>query len=359
MAGSTSAAGAASGMTADELVALNDQIAGMARAGLPLDEGLAGLARDMSRGRLRRVTESIANDLASGATLPEAIERRKCQLPPYYASLVTAGVRTGRLPEVLATLTAYARTVATTRYVIVDALFYPAVVVALSFVLLGSLVYFILPQFDDIFRGFGMRLPAITEIVLTVARHPFLFLVIPAAVVVGVPLLVRTMLRTTKRGRITWAMLVYAVPVVGGLLKSARLASFADLLAVLVEYEMPLPEAFKLAGEASSEPVMAYRAHEIHDRLAQGMPIGEALSGRGLLPQWVAWMARAGTDRGTLATTLRQIATMYRRQVESRSALLRTVLPSIIIISTAGVLTIVFALSIMLPMIKLIEGLSK
>src|SRR2546421_2109362 len=51
----------ADAMNADELVALNEQIAGMARAGLPLDQGLASLAREMSRGRLRRVTEAIAH----------------------------------------------------------------------------------------------------------------------------------------------------------------------------------------------------------------------------------------------------------------------------------------------------------
>jgi type II secretory pathway component PulF len=96
-------------MSPDDLIALNEQIAGMARAGLPLDQGLDGLARDMGRGRLRRVTQALADDLRAGHPLPEALERLKGQVPPYYANLVTAGVRTGRLPEVLSTLTAYAR----------------------------------------------------------------------------------------------------------------------------------------------------------------------------------------------------------------------------------------------------------
>jgi type II secretory pathway component PulF len=63
-------------MTADELIALNEQIAGMAKAGLPLDQGLAGLAREMGYGRLRSVTAAIAKDLEAGMPLPEAIERR-------------------------------------------------------------------------------------------------------------------------------------------------------------------------------------------------------------------------------------------------------------------------------------------
>src|SRR5438477_10843918 len=102
-------------MTADELIALNDQIAGMAKAGLPLDQGLAGLAREMGRGRLRSVTAAIARDLEAGTPLPDAVNRRRADLPPFYANLLSAGIRTGRLPDVLATLTGYARTIAATR----------------------------------------------------------------------------------------------------------------------------------------------------------------------------------------------------------------------------------------------------
>ena len=47
------------------------------RPGLPLDQGLAALARDMARGELQKVTASLAEDLRAGRTLPEALEARK------------------------------------------------------------------------------------------------------------------------------------------------------------------------------------------------------------------------------------------------------------------------------------------
>src|SRR4051812_759245 len=112
-------------MTADDLAALNEQIAAMARAGLPLDQGMDSLARDMGRGRLRSVTEELARARGGGHPPPGAPPRRQGHVPPYYANLVTVGVQTGRLPEVLATLTTYARSVAATRSVVIEALFYP------------------------------------------------------------------------------------------------------------------------------------------------------------------------------------------------------------------------------------------
>jgi type II secretory pathway component PulF len=346
-------------MTADELISLNEQIAGMARAGLPLDSGLGSLAREMSRGKLRRVTEAIVADLKNGSTLPEAVERRRSELPPYYSNLIAAGVRTGRLPEVLATLTAYARSMAAMRSIIIDSLFYPVVVLFFALVLLSLAVFFVIPQFDKIFNDFRMTLPAMTSIVLAIGRRPLLTIVLPIGLIVVTALLLWLVLGRTNRGRRIWALIVYSVPVVGTLIRGARLAAFSELLAVLVDFEMPLPEAFRLAGAASSDPLMAHEANEICSLLKQGAPLGGVLQGRGLLPEWVGWMATAGEQRGTLSGTLKQIAALYRRQVETRAALLRTVMPAFMILVTAGLLVGGFAFSVMLPLFRLLEGLSK
>ena len=87
--------------------------------------------------------------------------------------------------------------------------------------------------------------------------------------------------------------------------------------------------------------------------------MGEAFRGRGLVPDWVVWLASAGERRGGLAPALREIASIYRRQVAIRTTVLRTLLPPLIVIATAGILTGCFAIALMMPMIKLLEGLSK
>src|ERR1051326_9129959 len=80
------------GLSPEDLITLNEEIAGMARAGLPLDQGLAALAREMGRGRLQQVTNAIARDLQAGQTLPDALQRQGKRVPPFYAGLVSAGI---------------------------------------------------------------------------------------------------------------------------------------------------------------------------------------------------------------------------------------------------------------------------
>src|SRR5262249_40310288 len=138
---------AAPGLSPQDLIALNEEIAGMARAGLPLDRGLAALAREMGRGRLRKVTDELAADRHAGHTLPDALARQEGGVPPFYAGLVAAGIRTGRVTDVLATLTVYARTLADLRSLVFGALLYPAVLLILAFTLFAFLCGYLLPQF--------------------------------------------------------------------------------------------------------------------------------------------------------------------------------------------------------------------
>jgi type II secretory pathway component PulF len=346
-------------MKPEDLITLNEEVAAMARAGLPLDQGLAALAEEMGRGELQRVTAQLATDLKAGRTLPEAIERQGKNLPPFYAGLVETGIRTGRMAEVLATLTVYARTIAGLRATILDALLYPAVVLLFATIILGAVIGYLVPRFGAIFEEFGMTLPLLTQVMLAICRRPLLFLVAPLLIIVGTIILTKAILSGSEGGRRRWTRLVYALPVVGVLIRASRQAAFADLLALLVDHDVPLPLAFQLAGEASSDPFLASGARAAQKELEAGQSVGPALRERMLVPELIAWMTTVGEQRGELGQTLQHVAELYHRQVERRAAFLRTVLPPFMIIGTAGILLFLFVFPTVLPMIKLLDGLSK
>jgi type II secretory pathway component PulF len=346
-------------MTPDNLILLNEEIAAMARAGLPLDQGLAALAQEMGRGRLRQVTAQLADDLRAGQTLPEALQRQGNRVPPFYAGLVEAGVRSGRVAEVLATLTDYARTVAGLRATVIDAVLYPAVVLVFSGAILTVLVVYLVPQYGELFRQFGMSLPAVTEAVLAVCRRPGAFVAAPILAVLGALILTRAALGGTERGRCAWARAVYALPIIGTLIRSARLAAFTDLLAILVDYGLPLPRAFQLAGQASSDPFLTRGARLAKADLEAGLPVGPALREHLQVPELIVWMTATGQQRGDLGKMLHQVAELYRRQTERRAVLLKTVLPPFLIVVTGGVLVGLFVVALIWPVVRLLGELSK
>jgi type II secretory pathway component PulF len=241
---------------------------------------------------------------------------------------------------------------------VVGAIFYPCVVLAFSFILFGFVCWRIIPQFDKVFQDFGLVLPRITLAVIQIGRHPFEFVLLPPAALVLGFMMVRFGLRGTEGGQRAWARMVYSLPLIGTLVRSSRLAAFSDLLSILVKYAMPLPEAFRLAGAASSDPLMAHAAQFVEHDLREGRSLGDALRARRLVPELICWMAGLGERRGKLGDALHQVAEIYRRQAEVRAAMLRSVLPPFLVLATGAVLVGFFALSMFLPLIDLLAALS-
>ena len=239
---------AAAQLSAEDLIALNEEIAGMARAGLPLDQGLAALAREMGRGRLQKVTRQLADDLAAGFTLPQALDRQKGRVPPYYAALLAAGIRSGRIGDVLGTLTLYARSLAEFRAAVVSALVYPMTILMVGLCLVVFVTAFVVPSFVDIFEKMHLELPVATSLLIFISAHWLATLVVPAAVLIAIPLAVRWAFRGSAYGRVLWARFVYSMPVVGTLIRSARLAACTDLFGILVDQSIPLSEALAAGG---------------------------------------------------------------------------------------------------------------
>lgn len=342
----------------DDLITLNDEIAGMAKAGLPLDQGLSALAREMGSGRLKSVTSQLAADLRSGLTLPQALERQSGRVPPYYAALLAAGIRSGRIGDVLGTLTLYARSLNDFRGILVNALLYPFVVFILGLGLLIFVGNYVLPTYDEILRSFKMHLPWISEVVLWVGRHALFVIGLPVVLVTVGFVIERFWLQRTPQGRRLWASMIYALPIVGTLVRSARLAAFTELLGILVEQGIPLPEALQLAAAASSDPLLAEGARRVEINISQGMPLGEALRVQHLMPRLVTWMVGFGEKQGTLPLALRQVAQMFRRKAELRATVLRTLLPPFLVIVLSALLVLVFVFGLMAPFFDLLDGLS-
>lgn len=343
----------------NDLQALNDEIAGLARAGLPLDQGLEALSRDLGRGQLAQITKNIAKNLKAGKTLPEALDAESASLPPFYAALVASGIRTGRMAEVLATLTLHARTLAELRSTLWLAILYPIMVVTGSIGLVILLVIGLVPRFSVIFKDFGMKLPMITELLVNLGENPVRYIFLPLGIFLVLILSIWITLRSTPGGRRFLSSVLYALPSVGGLVRSVRLASFADLMGILVEHQVPLPEAIRLAGEASSDPLLRDASIHLEDKLSRGVGLGVAMRAEKGVPEMLSWMAGWAEKRGNLADSFRQASAFYQRRAETRSLFLKSILPTVGVIFTGVLVGVIVIGGLFAPLINLMEALSK
>lgn len=341
-------------LRASDFAAFNQQLATLAKAGLPLEHGLRLIAADLRSGRLSRTIELVALELERGTPLPEAFEKHSRQFPPLYGRLVGAGVRSGNLPGVLFNLGRHLELVQRLRESLWRAMAYPlAILIGLALVL-AVIGRYVLPKFEEVYRDFRLQLPSVTEALLVVGQYvPY----IAAAIVIvalGVPLLWMMLKAAGREGALTDFIARY-VPVVGPVIRRSLAARWCDLLRVAIASGMDLPAAIRLASEATGSPALIKDGEQLAGQLEAGQPPEPRR--HAMLPPSVPATIQFSAGFNDLPSTLDALSEMSQRQAELRVAAIPT------IITPAFVLGIGFAvgfivLGLLAPILSLIQSLT-
>jgi general secretion pathway protein F len=353
------AGGGSGGLSLGDFTALNDEIAALVRAGLPLDRALAGVGR----GRLGEVARRIAARLERGEGLEAALRAEEPGVPPLYAAVVRAGMRSGRLPAALEGLAGLARSYADLRHTLGMALLYPVLVLALAYALFVGFVLYVLPSFLAIFADLGVPVGGVLRALEWLGAHAAYW--VPAFPV----LLLAAILawwRSGRAGALPGAggrTLLGLVPGVGGLLRQVNAAGYADLLALLIEHGTPMPEALALAGEATGDPALARASGVLAAAVAGGASgtpatVTDARRELAAIPPTLRWLILrpdGGEDR---AAALRHAASAYRRRAAVRADLVRTFLPTLALLAVGATATLVYTLTLFVPFTTLLRQLT-
>jgi general secretion pathway protein F len=243
-------------LSLDELIALNDEILALVRAGVPLELGLRQNVGGLSR-RLHRLTDSVADRLAKGVDLGTAVRQADAGMPPIYQAILAAGLKSGRLDKALEGLTRAARHVAALRHLLLVAMVYPLIVFLLAYGLFIGMLLYVAPTLLMFAEGKpGALLSALDSIRGSIGVWGPI-----APLVVLVPWLVwlyqSNRALSIQRGGGAWNV---GLPMVHGMVRDAHYAMFAELLALLVEHELPLNESLLIAATAAGDRKLARAA---------------------------------------------------------------------------------------------------
>jgi general secretion pathway protein F len=343
----------------EQLVALNDEIAALVRSGLPLERGLREAGGDF-QGRLSRAMTALAGRMSQGASLPEALEAERQRLPSIYRAVVEAGLRAGRLSAALESLTAFVRAYLDSRRAIGLALAYPLLVLALAYGLFVLLMVQVVPRFLGAFETFRIPVPAalwgLGKLSDTVAYWGAL---VPALLVGGIALWAWTGTSAGFRPGRGWALL-RIFPWMRQLLRQNEAANFADLLGLLVEHDVPYPEALVLAAEATGDRKVVALGRALAAAVQRGEPPAAAVAAdrSGALPPLLTWLLATGHNQASLAASLRGLAAIYRKQAEHQAEKIRVFLPIVLLLAIGLSATLLFGLALFVPFTTLLKDLA-
>ena len=311
------------GLSEREVTELLDQLLALTRAGSPLPGGLRAASAELESAPLRATFARLADHLDQGRGLDAALLDEAGQFPAHLQGLILAGARTGRLGDVLGEVVQGSNLGHELRGRVRASLAYPslvlAVVVALSvFICHISSRISSESSADFLFSGFGMPRPTLTMAIAAITSFitQYDIWALPILAVVGGSgwLLWRSFLSPARRRRI-----LESVPLYGPLLRFVALAEFCHLTALLVEADIPLPEALNLAGGSVRDPALADTCRRIAASVADGESLTASLRGWTGLPASLGQLLAWGEDNQELAGALRFAGDMFETRAEAQA----------------------------------------
>jgi type II secretory pathway component PulF len=339
-------------LSVEEATELAARVAELTRAGLPLGEGLRALAGELTSPRLAHVLQALAERLDAGDDLAAAIDSLGGRLPPHLRGLILAGLRSGRLPEVLEEYIDLEHSQADLYRRLWSSLLYPFVLLA---ILTGMAVIarvFIMGGFVEIFRDFGMALPMLTQWFIQ-SSWPMMWGMISLLCIATV---VPVLLTAAQCLNWLWPVL-YKMPMVGPVFRWSHLAEFGRLTGLLLDQQVPLPDALRLASEGLRDGNLASACRGVADEVGNGRVLFESMADRWQFPVSMIPVIEWGQRAPALPDAFRAVAEMFEGRVRSQSSLLKALMLPVMFL-TITVFVGVFVLAMMLPMISLIQKLS-
>jgi len=339
-----------------EFMLFNQQLASLTKSGIPLSRGLRELAGDVNSKKMRRIVEEVAGDLEAGTSVEEAFEKRQGIFPALYSRIMKAGVRTGRLSEMLMSLNKHLESAGRTRRIVFEAISYPAVIVALAAVIVTAIFRFLIPSFKTIYSDMGSRLPGLTKMFISAADHVYGFWLV-VGVIVAVVVVIWLALSGTSKGKRWKEAFLIRLPVFGQLHHRQLLARLTDAMGLLVTAGCDMPTSLRLAADATGSDLMMAHCQAAAERVESGRPVIEAGGPGRLLPPLVLYSIQLGSQRNELQDNLYSLADMYRQQTVISQSRLQAVLMPMLLILVGGFVCLT-VLAMFLPMVHLIDTVS-
>lgn len=323
-------------VAAKNLAIFTRQFSVMIDAGLPLVQCLEILGNQEEDKNFAAVILATRGEVESGATLADAMRKHPKVFDALFTNMIAAGEAGGILDTILKRLAVYIEKAVKLKGQVKSAMIYPVAVILIAALVVGVILWKVIPTFANLFAGLGAELPLPTRVVIALSNNlvrfgPFL-LVGLAALAYGFKAYY-----ATDGGRKTIDAMTLKMPVLGILLRKIAVARFCRTLSTLLASGVSILEALDITARTSGNAVIEEAILTTRKSIERGETIAAPLKETNVFPSMVVQMIGVGEATGALDTMLGKIADFYEEEVDVAVAGLLTLLEPIMIAFLGGV----------------------
>jgi type IV pilus assembly protein PilC len=342
--------------SAKSLAVFTRQFSVMIDAGLPLVQCLDILGSQEEDKNFAFVILATRTAVESGASLADAMRQHPKTFDPLFTNMIAAGEAGGILDTILKRLATYIEKAVKLAGQVKSAMIYPIAVVTIAGLVVGVILWKVIPTFAALFSGLGADLPLPTRVVIALSDNlvrffPFLF------VGGGAAAYAFKTYYATENGRRVIDQITLKLPVLGNIMKKIAVARFCRTLSTLIASGVPILDGLEITAKTAGNSIVEDAIMVTRKSIERGETISAPLKDTKVFPSMVTQMIGVGEATGALDTMLGKIADFYEEEVDTAVAGLLTLLEPIMI-ALLGVVVGGIVIAMYLPIFDLISKLT-
>jgi type IV pilus assembly protein PilC len=344
------------GVPAKNLAIFTRQFSVMIDAGLPLVQCLEILGRQEPHKNFAAVILKVREDVEAGAALADSMKRHPKTFDALYSNMIAAGEAGGILDTILKRLAVYIEKNVKLKSEVKSAMIYPVAVIVIAALVVGAILWKVIPTFATLFEGLGAQLPMPTRVVIAASNGVVAWgwLVLIGLGVVGYLL---NRYYATEGGRHTCDAIFLKTPILGDILRKVAVARFCRTLSTLLSSGVPILDGLDITARTSGNAIIEKAILTTRSGIERGETISGPLKDTNVFPSMVVQMINVGETTGALDTMLSKIADFYEDEVDTAVAGLLTLLEPVMI-AFLGVVVGGIVIAMYMPIFDLISKLS-
>ncbi|MBU6210488.1 MAG: type II secretion system F family protein, partial [Planctomycetes bacterium] len=311
-------------VSAKNLTLFTRQMSTLQDAGLPLLRSLQILEQQQKAGKLKTILGAVCEDVEGGNTLSESFAKHPKAFDRLYCKMVAAGEVGGVLDVILQRLAEFMEKGERLKRRIKGAMIYPVCVISIAIAIVTGIMYFVIPKFQEIFKDFGVKLPAATTFLIDgskwVAGTATKDQAVPGVVWIAIgPFVIfftYKLIRKTPIGRAAVDIIVLRLPGLGNLTRKTVVARFTRTLGTLVSAGVPILEAVLITRDTCGNYVFEKALTRVHDSIREGENFATPLREAKVVDSLVVNMIDVGEETGDMDVMLTKIADNYDEEVD-------------------------------------------
>ncbi len=344
--------GGGKAITPGDIALFTRQMSTMMRAGVPLVQAFEIVSEGVDKPKLATLIKEVRGDVAGGNSFAQSIRKHPIHFDDLFCNLVDAGEQSGALETMLDRIATYKEKTESLKAKVKKAMTYPIAVLLVAVIVSGILLIKVVPQFEDVFAGFGAELPAFTQMVIQLSEfvQTWWFAMVAGAIVFF--LLFRTAHRRSEGLRRAIDRFALKAPVAGDIIEKSAVARFSRTLSTTFAAGVPLVDALSSVAGATGNSVYTDAVNKVRDDVSTGQQLNFSMRSTGVFPNMVTQMVAIGEESGALDDMLDKSATYYEEQVDNAVDNL-TALMEPMIMAVLGVLVGGLIIAMYLPIFQL------